>query len=142
MDARMLRRFTAKVSLDLDSGCWLWTASKSGGYGQFMPGPRGTRPTRAYVVAYEHFVGPIPLGLELDHLCRTRACCNPAHLEPVTHRENVLRGESPHAANARKTHCVNGHPFDERNTYRRKDKENGRRQCRACCQARRRRASS
>ncbi|TDD77726.1 HNH endonuclease [Actinomadura rubrisoli] len=77
---------------------------------------------------YESLVGPIPEGLVLDHLCRVRACCNPAHLEPVTDRVNILRGASITAANARKTHCDHGHEFTSQNTYRHR----GRRLCRAC----------
>lgn len=79
----------------------------------------------AYRFAYEFLVGPIPDGLELDHLCRVRLCVNPAHLEPVTHAENNKR------AGVAKTHCKWGHPYNEANTYRRRDRP-GNRQCRVC----------
>ncbi len=65
---------------------------------------------------YEWFTGPIPAGMEIDHLCRNRACAAPAHLEAVTHHENLLRDETLTAANAAKTHCKRGHLFDEANT--------------------------
>jgi hypothetical protein len=81
-------------------------------------------------VAYELLVGPIPEGLELDHLCRNTRCVNPEHLEPVTGRENLMRAVSSWAAkNAAKTHCPQGHPYDEENT---KVKRDGGRACRAC----------
>lgn len=67
--------------------------------------------------AYEFLVGPIPRGLTLDHLCRNRACGNPAHLEVVSRSENVIRGESPPARNRRKATCPRGHPYDSVNTY-------------------------
>jgi len=82
-------------------------------------------------IAYEFALGPIPDGLTLDHLCRNTICCNPAHLEPVTLRVNTLRGTSPIADNARKTHCKNGHPFDEANTYN-PPKQPTHRHCRIC----------
>jgi hypothetical protein len=66
----------------------------------------------AHRVIYEYLVGPIPDGLSIDHLCRVRHCVNPAHLEPVTHRENVLRGQAPTAVNGRKTRCKRGHEFN------------------------------
>ena len=107
--------------------CWEWMASHNGlGYGQFRAGPVMVR---AHRWAYEHLVGPIPAGLDLDHLCGNRGCVNPAHLEPVTERENVLRGGMPNGALAKRTHCGRGHAFDEANTYYRPD---GGRRCRKC----------
>lgn len=112
-------RFWEKV--DKSQECWVWTASKvHDGYGRFWS---GGRVLLAHRVAYELEVGPIPDGLSLDHLCKNRACVRPDHLEPVTHTENIRRGEP-----ANRTHCRKGHPYDESNTYRYK----GRRYCRAC----------
>jgi hypothetical protein len=71
----------------------------------------------AHRFAYQMLVGPIPEGLTLDHLCRNTGCCNPEHLEAVTHRDNVLRGVSFAAVNAVKTECPRGHPYDSENTY-------------------------
>jgi hypothetical protein len=107
--------------------CWLWTASlKPNGYGAFR---HQGRMQRAHRVAYELLVGPIPVGLQLDHLCRTLRCVNPAHLEPVTGSVNIRRGTSVAALRARQTHCKHGHPFDETNTYL---YPNGVRECRTC----------
>jgi IS5 family transposase len=103
----VLDRFVDKILLDDE--CWEWTGGKTLGYGTFWVA-KGTR-VKAHRFAYEWLVGPVPEGLSLDHLCRNRGCVNPAHLEPVTHRENVLRGEGRSAVNARKTHCKNGHPY-------------------------------
>lgn len=111
---------------DEPGGCWIWPGSKSVGYGLVLW--RG-KMKGTHVICYEHFVGPIPEGLELDHLCRHTDCCNPDHLEPVTGRVNTLRGVGPTAINARKTHCVNGHEFTEENTYLR---PTGGRMCKAC----------
>lgn len=101
------------------SGCWEWTSTRSpDGYGKVVVGYRGHgRPVRrfAHRVLYELARGPVPKGLELDHLCRNRACCNPAHLEPVTRRENVRRGLLPAMLRekaAAQAHCKRGgHPL-------------------------------
>jgi len=84
---------------------------------------------------YEHHVGPIPAGFHIDHLCRNRACANPAHLEAVPPRVNILRGVGMSAIHARQTECVNGHPFDISNTLFLPD---GERCCRACNRERQR----
>lgn len=85
----------------------------------------------AHRIVYEQEVGAIPDGLQIDHLCRNRWCVNVEHLEPVTIAENVLRGEGITAINARKTHCIHGHEFTEKNTYVRPDRTNHR-DCRIC----------
>jgi hypothetical protein len=127
---RTMRRFWEKIANEPKPDvCWLWGASLMGlGYAQFWD-PYEYKPCLGHVFAYKAFVGPIPDGLHLDHLCRVRHCVNPAHLEPVTHAENVLRGEGISAVNARKTHCKHGHPLSGENLYLRPD---GGRQCREC----------
>lgn len=125
-------RFWAKVAFPaaLD-GCLQWTAGKDiYGYGQFSVGRRTFGTHRA---AYLLLVGPIPPRLVLDHLCRSRGCVNPDHLEPVANRENILRGETITAANLAKDACVHGHPYDEANTYIFR----GERICRTCRSGRR-----
>jgi len=102
-----LRRFEVN-----ESGCWLWTHSiGSAGYAQFTTG----RQKLGHIYSYTQYKGEVPVGMELDHLCRVRHCVNPEHLEAVTHRVNALRGESPWARNARRTHCVNGHELSGAN---------------------------
>lgn len=131
--------------VDTDTGCWMWTgAINHHGYGMFNV-PEGLR--RAHRVMYELMVGPIPEGEEIDHTCHTddptcwggatcphRRCCNPEHLEAVTPRENQLRGNGVGGMNARKTHCPQGHPYDEENTFI----VRGSRRCRICQEARNR----
>lgn len=105
-------RFWSKV--DKTPTCWLWTAgTTTEGYGTFSIGGRANRKTHyTHRFAYELFVGPVPDGLELDHLCRVRQCCNPEHLEPVTGAENKRR------AGAAQTHCSRGHEWTPETTYR------------------------
>lgn len=118
-------------------GCWLWTGAKSRGYGRFVISQRPTVCVAAHRMAYELSVGPISDGLTIDHLCRNKACVNPAHLEPVTLAVNVLRNSGPSAINAAKTHCSNGHEFTEENTYvYASGFHEGARKCRACEQER------
>jgi hypothetical protein len=97
---------------DRPTECWPYPGciNKHTGYGKTWD-RRLWRSSDAHRVAYELLVGPVPDGLVLDHLCRNRACCNPAHLEPVTMRENLRRGVSPSAQQARQTHCFRGHPL-------------------------------
>lgn len=123
------RRFWPKVMKT--PSCWFWIGARtSTGYGNFAI--VATRKTQrcavAHRVAYEWLVGTIPMGLDLDHLCRVRHCVNPKHLEPVSRRTNLLRGIGPSAINAKKTSCPRGHEYTEANTYSRLN----RRQCRAC----------
>ncbi len=112
-------------------GCWLWKGARhTEGYGILKI---NRRDYRAHRLTYAILVGPIPDGLELDHLCRNRAYVNPEHLEAVTRKENILRGESGSARNARKTHCHNGHPLTGDNLRFKKD---GARVCLTCLRVR------
>jgi hypothetical protein len=115
--------------------CLEWTGTISNwGYGRFYAfRPVSKRQVQAHKWAWEHWFGPTPEGMVLDHLCRNKRCVNPSHLEPVTSRINTLRGSAPSAKNAVATHCLRGHPFDEANTRM----ERGRRICKACKSIRR-----
>lgn len=118
-------RFLDKI--EITESCWLWTASlRPGGYGQFALD--GT-PIGAHRVSHMIWKGAIPFDYDVDHLCFNPLCVNPDHLEAVTHRENMRRSRGFIGVNSRKTHCINGHPFDESNTYFAPD---GGRECRAC----------
>lgn len=143
MDERTAKRFERKVSVQ-GNGCWhLATCVRKDGYSDFTVGGKHQLGHR---VSYEHHVGPIPANRQLDHLCHTadlecsggfdclhRRCVNPAHLEPVTHRENAIRGRSPSAINAAKESCSAGHEFSPENTY---VDPTGQRCCRTCRAAR------
>lgn len=119
--------------------CWIWTAGKtSGGYGTFCTKEGKYKPIGAHRFSYELANGKIPKGFDIDHLCRVRECVNPKHLEAVTRRENLIRGFGFAAANAKKTRCIRGHAFNEKNTLIRK---NGTRRCRVCHKLRARHAA-
>ena len=122
------RRFWSRVDKGDGADCWVWNHRLTGhGYGYFF---LEGRTVLAHVVAWRWANGPVPTGLELDHRCRNRSCVRPSHLEPVTHRENILRSPTaPAAINARKTHCIHGHEFDDENTHITPE---GYRSCRAC----------
>jgi len=134
-------RFWEKVDRRGPNECWPWIASLTGpGYAQFFI-DKDHKSGLGHRYAYELLVGPIPAGLVLDHLCRNPRCVNPNHLEAVTHRENVIRGEAPAAAGrhqAAKTHCPKGHPYDEANTTIRRTAGRhggGGRGCKQCARA-------
>ncbi|MGW3275482.1 HNH endonuclease signature motif containing protein [Streptomyces kronopolitis] len=127
------RRFYDKVDKGSEfDDCHIWLGAKDDyGYGKFRL-PNGH-------VKGTHIIGwelanqkTVPPGWHVDHLCRIRACCNPDHLEPVPGTENVARGESFSAKNARKTHCPKGHEYSEENTRW----HSGRRECVTCIRAR------
>lgn len=119
----LLDRISNKVLIG--DGCWNWTGSHTTlGYGTLM---LEKRPRPAHRIVYELFNGLIADGLELDHLCRNPKCVRPAHLEPVSHRKNLLRGKTATA-----THCKNGHEWNEESIYWRTDGPYPSRQCRLC----------
>jgi len=124
--APIMARFFKVIHVD-ENKCWNWGNSQANGYRAIEI--KG-KTIQAHVFSYEHFVGPVPEGLQLDHLCRNKRCVNPDHLEPVTASVNVRRGTSPAAANAIKTHCKRGHEFTPENTCHRKGKPG--RTCRTC----------
>lgn len=108
-----MKRFWDKVNKT--DNCWEWIGAKtSSGYGNFLWNGKNVT---AHRKSYEILVGNVPEELDLDHLCRNRSCVNPSHLEPVTRRENLLRGETIPAKHAKKTHCPKGHEYTEDNTY-------------------------
>ena len=128
MSQSLAERFWQKVERHSDSECWPWRGANNGvGYGQIRVGGRRGKQIYAHRLSYEFAKGPIPDDLTIDHLCRTPPCVNPAHLEAVTHGENLRRGDSYWR---RKTHCPRGHPYDTFNTYVKPSE--GRRRCRQC----------
>lgn len=131
----VIDRLMAKL-VENENGCWIWTGSLSPeGYGSISLGRRDEGREMTHRFTYAFFRAEIPEGLHLDHLCRNRACCNPWHLDPVTCRVNVLRGDARFngAHNRDKTHCVHGHEYTPENTARGRD---GYRRCRTCDNAR------
>jgi hypothetical protein len=131
-----IERFLDKVYLD--GSCWRWSGAHTRDYATISLKPYHTT-VYAHRFAYACFVGPIPHGMEIDHVaergCRFRDCVNPAHLEPVTRRANILRSGNQAALQVQRIHCPAGHPYDEVNTY---VSPKGKRYCRTCKNDRRR----
>lgn len=123
-NSHMARAFPVGYIID-GNGCWQWVGSGAFGYGRIKV---GNRSFQAHRYVYESEKGPIPDGMDLDHLCRNRGCVNPSHLEPVTNRTNVLRGVGISAKNASKEYCRHGHPLVGTNVRHYK----GHRICRTC----------
>lgn len=120
-------RLMARVIMIPESTCWHWTGCiDRDGYAKMST---KNRPTMVYRISYELFVGPIPEGMVIDHICRQRDCVNPKHLEVVTSRENTMRSPiAPAALNARKTHCSEGHELVDASHPSKKQ-----RGCLICC---------
>jgi hypothetical protein len=131
-------KYQSRISMSNEAGCWEWTGTLHyKGYGAL----RSRAPIEGVVIrlssfahraVYQLLVGEVPSDLQLDHLCRNRRCVNPAHLEPVTAKENARRGIAGlvnGARHAARTHCCHGHELSGANVYRR---PNGHRRCRAC----------
>lgn len=130
LEERLLAKIETGPMHTDGTACWNWTgAATRKGYGQVYRNGRRIQATHA---SYELYVGPVPEGLELDHLCRNPRCINPLHLEPVTGRENLLRGNGWAGRNARKTNCPQGHEYTPANTIM----EGTTRRCRTCKNAR------
>ena len=135
-DKRLPLRFWFRVVEVRDTGCWLWTGGiRADGYGVTnLPG----HSDRVHRITYAVFVGPLDPDLVIDHRCKVRRCCNPAHLEQVTDRVDVVDRASPTSIakkRSQQTHCVNGHEFTPENTFTRPQRP-GTRECRACQDAR------
>lgn len=113
--------------------CWIWTGSLSRGYGQIMARGESKHPIITHILMWRHHRGDVPNGLQLDHLCRNRACCNPEHLEAVTSRINTLRGQAPCIVIHRTEVCKHGHDCAVGGWY--KIKTGGRR-CATCAKQR------
>lgn len=141
-DANPARRMTPEQwwwysAQPVASGCWEWQGTRNTeSYGRLQV---NGRTKAAHRFGYEIVVGPIPPGLVIDHLCRNTSCVNPDHLEPVTNKVNILRGEGYAARSARKVSCPKGHAYDADNTWR---DGRGFRYCRACRRSRAQRRAS
>lgn len=142
MDTTQLpERFRSKIRVNQATDCWDWMAARNGaGYGRYYlrwdKAMKKRITIQAHRFAYEFLVGPIEVGLEPDHTCRNPGCCNPAHLEVVTHQVNVMRGTAPDAARAyfaAINQCPHGHPYDAGNTFVKRQRLGYRhRSCREC----------
>jgi hypothetical protein len=110
---KRMDRFLARV--EKTETCWNWKGIKTLGYGRLNSSRNEYE--LSHRVAYRLFKGSIPEGFHIDHLCRNRGCVNPEHLEAVKPRINTMRGVGITAINAKKTECLNGHPFNSKNTY-------------------------
>ena len=142
MDEKLRRRLWRHTVVDGQTGCWIWVGPRNhAGYGKITIAGHTVQVHR---LAARLIGRPFDETLTLDHLCRNRACWNPSHLEAVTVSENILRGTGPTAVNARKTHCVHGHPLTPDNLRRRTGARAHHRECLTCwreAKARRRRAA-
>lgn len=116
MEQKILDRFMSHI--DKTDNCWIWKAYKNPkGYGRFTVSAGNI--VMAHRFSYQIHIGSIPEGLVLDHLCENKSCVNPSHLEPVTNKENLIRGkvgEKNAKHHKSKTHCKNGHEYTEKNT--------------------------
>lgn len=129
----VIERLMRRVVIDDDTRCWVWQGAVSQtGYGRIGEGGTSKRTLSTHRLSYEHHVGQIPDGLELDHTCSNRRCCNPDHLEPVTHAENLRRGQGSSARAVRTGRCHRGHSLDDALMW------DGKRTCRTCRKLRRR----
>lgn len=124
------QRITKSVVID-EAGCWIWQKGKNQyGYGQIRLDKKRWLVHR---LTYTLFVGEIPEGMDIDHLCRVRDCCNPSHLEPVDRKTNLVRGEHPNMQAHREGRCARGHVVNADTASPRSD---GRLKCRECTNAR------
>lgn len=129
----LLDRIAERFEIDAETGCYTWTSYGANGYGQItVPKSIAGKKSRrgAHRITYELVVGPVPDGLQLDHLCRNRACINPDHLEPVSLAENLHRGEGDSHRVARTGVCLRGHALTSENTMT--NRRTGKRRCRCC----------